>query len=73
MLQKKEQEASLAGGGVMQPSAMAKLGAVTKLGAEGALCHDCRGLADAGGRPELSSRVRLMDSCWHRLTLALSS
>lgn len=57
----------------MQPSAMAKLGAVTKLGAEGDLRRDCRGLADAGGRPELSSRVRVMDSCWHRLTLALSS
>lgn len=46
----------------MQPSAMAKLGTVTKPGAEGALCLDCRGLADAGGQPELSPQVRMMNS-----------
>lgn len=40
--------------GVMQPSAMARVGTVTSLGTEGALGRDCRGLADAGGQPELS-------------------
>lgn len=39
----------------MQPSAMANVGAVTSLGAEGALSLDRRDLADAGGQPELSS------------------
>lgn len=62
MLKKKRQETSLAGGGVMQPSAVAKLGTVTKPGAEGALCLDCRGLADAGGQPELSPQVTMMNS-----------
>lgn len=49
----------------MQPSAMARLGAVTRFGAEGALCLDCRGLAGAGGQPELSSQARVMDNCCH--------
>lgn len=49
----------------MQPSAMARLGTVTRLGAEGALCLGCRGLAGAGGQPELSSQVRVMDNCCH--------
>ena len=39
----------------MQPSAMASVGTVTSLGAEGALNLDHRGLADARGQPELSS------------------
>lgn len=50
----------------MQPSAMARLGTVTRFGAEGALRLDCRGLADAGAQflqPELSSQVRMMDRC----------
>lgn len=34
----------------MQPSAMARLGTVTRFGAEGALRLDCRGLADAGAQ-----------------------
>lgn len=53
---KKEQETSLTRGGVMQPSAMSRLGTVTKLGAEGALCLDCRGLADAGTRQSSAPR-----------------
>lgn len=50
----------------MQPSAMARLGTVTRFDAEGALRLDCRGLADAGAQflqPELSSQVRMMDRC----------
>lgn len=39
----------------MQLSATASVGTVTSLGAEGALSLDHRVLADAGGRPELSS------------------
>lgn len=37
----------------MQPSAMARVGTVTSLGAERARGWGCRGLADAGGQPEL--------------------
>lgn len=54
MLQNEMQETSLAGDGVTQPSAMASVGTVTSLGAEGALSLDQRGLADAGGQLELT-------------------
>ena len=47
----------------MQPSAMASAGTVTSRGAERARSLDRRGLADAGGQPELSLTARAMGSC----------